>query len=175
VRTGDSSPQDGAADWNHGIGQIQPCNGCTRSYDCMMHDVARYPVPAADHRVEQTIERSRFVCTVRRVDSPGAAQSFIREMSAEFADASHNCWAYVAGPPGSTNVIGMSDAGEPHGTAGRPMLTVLLHSGVGEIAAVVTRYFGGTKLGTGGLVKAYGGIVQLALESLPLAERVDYA
>jgi len=55
------------------------------------------------------------------------------------------------------------------------MLTVLLHSGVGEIAAVVTRYFGGTKLGTGGLVKAYGGIVQLALESLPLAERVDYA
>ncbi|HWG33637.1 MAG TPA: YigZ family protein [Gemmatimonadaceae bacterium] len=175
MRTGDSSPQDGGADWNHGIGQIQSRNGCTRGYDCMMHDVARYPVPAADHRVEQTIERSRFICTVRRVESPGAAQSFIREMSAEFADASHNCWAYVAGPPGSTNVIGMSDAGEPHGTAGRPMLTVLLHSGVGEIAAVVTRYFGGTKLGTGGLVKAYGGIVQLALESLPLAERVDYA
>jgi uncharacterized YigZ family protein len=67
----------------------------------------------------------------------------------------------------------MSDAGEPHGTAGRPMLTVLLHSGVGEIAAIVTRYYGGTKLGTGGLVKAYGGMVQLALETLPLGERVD--
>jgi uncharacterized YigZ family protein len=141
----------------------------------MMNDVVRYPVPAADHRVEQTIERSRFICTLRRVDSPVVAQAFIREMSAEFADTTHNCWAYVAGPPGGTNVIGMSDAGEPHGTAGRPMLTVLLHSGVGEIAAVVARYFGGTKLGTGGLVKAYGGIVQLALESLPLAERVDYA
>jgi len=141
----------------------------------MMSDLVRYPVPAADHRVEQTIERSRFICTLRRVDSSGAAQAFIREMNAEFEDTSHNCWAYVAGPPGSTNVIGMSDAGEPHGTAGRPMLTVLLHSGVGEIAAVVTRYFGGTKLGTGGLVKAYGGSVQLALESLPLAERVEYA
>ena len=141
----------------------------------MMNDFARYPVPAADHRVEQTIERSRFICTLRRVNSSGAAQAFIREMSTEFADTTHNCWAYVAGPPGSTNVIGMSDAGEPHGTAGRPMLTVLLHCGVGEIAAVVTRYFGGTKLGTGGLVKAYGGVVQLALASLPLAERVDYA
>jgi uncharacterized YigZ family protein len=68
----------------------------------------------------------------------------------------------------------MSDAGEPHGTAGRPMLTVLLHSDVGEIAAVVTRYYGGIKLGTGGLVKAYGGAVQLALETLSTTERVDY-
>ena len=94
-------------------------------------------------------------------------------MNAEFPDATHNCWAFVAGPPGSTNQIGMSDAGEPHGTAGRPMLTVLLHSGVGEIAAIVTRYYGGTKLGAGGLVKAYGGMVQLALETLPRSERVD--
>ena len=68
----------------------------------------------------------------------------------------------------------MSDDGEPHGTAGRPMLTVLLHSGVGEIAAVVTRFYGGTKLGTGGLVKAYGGAVQLALETMPRAERIDW-
>ncbi|MES2178792.1 MAG: YigZ family protein [Gemmatimonadota bacterium] len=67
----------------------------------------------------------------------------------------------------------MSDDGEPHGTAGRPMLTVLLHSGVGEVVAVVTRYYGGTKLGTGGLVKAYGGMVKLAFESLPLREKVD--
>jgi uncharacterized YigZ family protein len=103
------------------------------------------------------------------------AQGFIREMSDEFRDASHNCWAYVVGAPGSTSRVGMSDAGEPHGTAGRPMLTVLLHSGVGDIVAVVTRYFGGTKLGTGGLVKAYGGAVQHALETLPRAERVDYA
>jgi uncharacterized YigZ family protein len=139
-----------------------------------MNDVARYSVPGTRHRVEQVIERSRFICTIQRTDSPAAAQAFIKEMNSELADASHNCWAYVAGPPGSTNFIGMSDAGEPHGTAGRPMLTVLLHSNIGEIGAVVTRYYGGVKLGTGGLVKAYGGTVQLALETLPTIERVDY-
>lgn len=137
------------------------------------HD--RYPIPAARHRVDQTIERSRFICTLERVASAEEAQDFVREMNTEFPDATHNCWAYVAGTPGSTDRIGMSDDGEPHGTAGRPMLTVLLHSGVGEIAAVVTRYYGGTKLGTGGLARAYGGAVQLALESMPRAERVEYA
>lgn len=134
----------------------------------------RYPVPAATHRVEQSIDRSRFICTVARVQSPDEGQGFIREVGAEFPDATHNCWAYVAGPPGSTSHIGMSDDGEPHGTAGRPMLTVLLHSGVGEIAAVVTRYFGGIKLGTGGLARAYSSTVQLALESMPRGERMDW-
>src|SRR4051812_21661975 len=117
----------------------------------------RYPIPAARHRAELTIERSRFICTIAHAAEPDDAHAFIREMNAEFGDATHNCWAFVAGPPGDTNRIGMSDDGEPHGTAGRPMLTVLTHSGVGDIVAVVTRYYGGTKLGTGGLVKAYGG------------------
>lgn len=123
--------------------------------------------------MEQVIDRSRFICTVERVQSVEEAQTFIKAMNAEFADATHNCWAYVVGAPGSTDRIGMSDDGEPHGTAGRPMLTVLQHCGVGEIAAVVTRYYGGTKLGTGGLVKAYGGAVQEALASLPTIERID--
>ena len=138
-----------------------------------MSRVARYPVPASRHRVEQVVDRSRFICTIEHTGSVEAAQAFIREISNEFPDATHNCWAYVVGAPGSTSHIGMSDAGEPHGTAGRPMLTVLLHSGVGDVAAVVTRYFGGTKLGTGGLVRAYGGAVQEALDSLPRAERVE--
>jgi uncharacterized YigZ family protein len=133
----------------------------------------RYPIPAARHRAELSIERSRFICTIERVNEPDDAQAFVREMNAEFADATHNCWAFIAGPPGSTNRIGMSDDGEPHGTAGRPMLTVLTHSGVGDIATVVTRYFGGTKLGTGGLVKAYGGAVQHALLTLPRSERIE--
>lgn len=90
----------------------------------------------------------------------------------QYADATHNCWAFVAGPPGSTAHVGMSDAGEPQGTAGRPMLTALLHGGVGEIVAVVTRYYGGVKLGKGGLGRAYSGSVQAALESLPVVERV---
>ena len=101
-----------------------------------------------------------------------AAQHFVKAIGQEFADATHNCWAFVVGAPGNTDRIGMSDDGEPHGTAGRPMLTVLQHCGVGDIVAVVTRYYGGTKLGTGGLVKAYGGAVQWALESLPREQRV---
>lgn len=136
-------------------------------------DPARYPVPARQHRAEQVIDRSRFICTVTRVQSSEEAQAFIKAMNAEFPDATHHCWAYVIGAPGSTDRVGMSDDGEPHGTAGRPMLTVLLHSGIGEIAAVVTRYYGGTKLGTGGLVKAYGGAVQEALVDMPRAERID--
>ena len=135
---------------------------------------ARYLVPGERHRAEQTIDRSRFICTVQRVSSAANAQDFLREMNAEFADATHNCWAYLIGAPGSTDRIGMSDAGEPHGTAGRPMLTVLHHSGVGDIAAIVSRYYGGTNLGTGGLVKAYGGTVQLALATMPRVERIDY-
>ena len=77
-----------------------------------MSSDARYSVPAARHRVEQVIDRSRFICTVVRAQSPDEAQDFVRAMNAEFADATHNCWAYVAGPPGSTSRIGMSDAGE---------------------------------------------------------------
>ncbi len=134
---------------------------------------ARYPVPARTCRIEEEIRRSRFITTIGRAASADEAVELVNRVSAEFADATHNCWAYVAGPPGSTDRVGMSDAGEPHGTAGRPMLNALLHSGVGDVAVVVTRYFGGTKLGTGGLVRAYTGCVQHALANLPLAERVD--
>jgi uncharacterized YigZ family protein len=135
----------------------------------------RYPIPARRHRVEEEIRRSIFITSVGYAPTVADGRSFIAEISGEFADASHNCWAHVVGPPGSTSQIGMSDDGEPHGTAGRPMLTVLLHSGIGDIVVVVTRYFGGTLLGKGGLVKAYSGGVQLALESLPLTERVPRA
>jgi len=140
-----------------------------------MAGAPRYPIPAAEHRVEASIQRSRFIATLAPVATVEEAQAFVKRVGAEFADATHNCWAYVVGPPGSTGRIGMSDAGEPHGTAGRPMLTALLHGGVGDVAAVVTRYYGGTKLGTGGLVRAYGGAVQDALLTLPRAERVEYA
>lgn len=134
-----------------------------------------YPVPGRVHRVEETIQRSRFITTVARAPSPEAAQRLLQSVRDEFPDATHHCWAFVAGPPGSTTSIGMSDDGEPHGTAGRPMLNILLHSGVGEIAAVCTRYYGGTKLGTGGLARAYSGGVKLALDALPTDHRVDRA
>jgi uncharacterized YigZ family protein len=138
-----------------------------------MTDALRYPIPAARVRTEIVVDRSRFLCTLAHAATPEAAHAFVREVQGEFAGATHNCWAFVAGPPGSSARIGMSDDGEPHGTAGRPMLTVLTHSGVGEVAAVVTRWFGGTKLGTGGLARAYSAAVQAALEQLPRRERVE--
>ena len=100
----------------------------------------RYPIPAGEHRAQQEISRSRFIATIAPAATVEDAQAFIARMRAEFPDATHNCWAFVVGPPGSTGRVGMSDDGEPHGTAGRPMLTVLLHSGVGAGAAVGTRY-----------------------------------
>jgi uncharacterized YigZ family protein len=108
------------------------------------------------------------------VDSDDAAQEFITAIKHEFPDASHNCWAYLIGPPGSTDKLGLSDDGEPHGTAGKPLMTTLQHSQIGDIAVVVTRYFGGIKLGKGGMVKAYTQAVQAALEQVQTAEKINW-
>lgn len=132
-----------------------------------------YPIPAQRCRVEDIVRRSRFITTVDHAPNPEAAAALVAEVRREFGDATHNCWAYAAGAPGATAQVGMSDDGEPSGTAGRPLLTVLLHSGVGELAAVVTRYFGGTKLGTGGLARAYSQALQHALAELPLSQRIE--
>lgn len=132
-----------------------------------------YPVPTGPHRVESVVRRSRFIATLSPAIDPDGAHDFIRSIQSEFPDATHNCWAYVAGPPASTSRIGMSDDGEPHGTAGRPILHTLLHSGIGEVAAVVTRFFGGVKLGTGGLARAYSGSVSEALRTLPVELRTS--
>ena len=118
------------------------------------------------------MRRSRFVTTLAHAPDSVAARAFVERTREELPDATHHCWAFLAGPPGSTRSVGMSDAGEPAGTAGRPMLTVLLHSGVGEVVAVGSRWFGGTKLGTGGLARAYAGGVKLALDSLPTVQKV---
>ncbi len=136
--------------------------------------VSRYPVPAGIHRVETVIQRSRFITTLGPAPTVEAARAFIATIRREFADATHNCWAYLVGPPGHTAQVGFSDDGEPHGTAGRPMLDVLVHSGVGDIVAVVTRYFGGVLLGKGGLVRAYSGGVKLALAGLTRVERIEW-
>jgi uncharacterized YigZ family protein len=135
---------------------------------------SRYPVPSGTCRTEEEIKRSRFITTVGHTPSVEEARAFVDRIRSEFSDAGHNCWAYQVGPPGSTLSVGMSDDGEPRGTAGRPMLAVILNSGVGDITAVVTRYWGGIKLGKGGLVRAYSGGVQQALRHLTLTERVIY-
>ena len=98
--------------------------------------------------------------------------TFVRRIKEELANASSHAYAYRVGY-GASVIDGCNDGGEPGGTAGRPMLAVLQGSGLGDVAAVVSRWFGGTKLGTGGLVRAFGGALKAALDELPRAERVE--
>lgn len=124
------------------------------------------------HRTEFTVKKSRFITSIARTHGVDEAKAFIDKVTNEFSDARHNCFAFNADKPGTSGYAGCSDDGEPHGTAGQPMLNVILHCDVGEITAVVTRYFGGILLGTGGLVKAYQDSVKLALETLKTAPMV---
>ncbi|HNT25504.1 MAG TPA: YigZ family protein [Anaerolineales bacterium] len=133
--------------------------------------MARYPVPAQEIRRELMVSNSRFIATLAPVFSVEEARAFIARIKAEFADASHNVPAYLVGY-GDSVTAHCTDAGEPSGTAGRPALAVLRGSGLGDAAVVVTRYFGGTKLGTGGLVRAYSDAVRLVVEAAPRAEKV---
>ena len=118
------------------------------------------------------MQRSRFITTVSRAGSADEARALVSRQREEFSDASHTCWAYLVGPPGSTTTIGLSDDGEPHGTAGRPIFAVLSHARVGDVVAAVTRYFGGTRLGKGGLVRAYSQGVVEALSAMATVEKV---
>ncbi len=124
------------------------------------------------HRTEITVKKSRFITSIGRTHGVDEAKAFIERICNEFPDARHNCFAYNADKPGSSGYAGCSDDGEPHGTAGQPMLNVVLHCNVGELTVVVTRYFGGILLGTGGLVKAYQDSVKTALETLPTTPMV---
>lgn len=138
--------------------------------------MSRYAVPDValqhPHCTELVIRRSRFLAQCVHSPDAATARAFIEQTRRRHADATHNCWAYAAGAPGDTAQIGSSDDGEPHGTAGRPMLQIVLHSGVGELCVVVSRWFGGVKLGTGGLVRAYQDSVRENLTSLPVRQRV---
>ena len=135
-----------------------------------MEDVS-YQVPAGVSTAQRIIKKSRFIATVGRAGTRGEAEDFIESVRALHPAASHNCYAFLACAPGGTD-IGFGDDGEVSGTAGRPMMTLLEHSGVGEIAAVVTRYFGGIKLGPGGLLRAYTDSLRAALGELELKEHV---
>lgn len=119
------------------------------------------------------MRRSRFQTEIAHAPSVEEARAFVDRIRADDPGATHHCWAFLVGPPGSTARVGFSDDGEPHGTAGQPMLTALLHGGVGDVVAVCTRHYGGVKLGTGGLARAYGGGVKQALEELVTVLKVD--
>lgn len=115
-----------------------------------------YPVPAKVARVENVVVNSRFIATVGNASTVDEARAFIASVRAEMPDATHHVYAFKVGFGGSV-VEGVSDDGEPSGTSGPPVLAVVRGSGLGDVVLVVTRYFGGTKLGTGGLVRAYSG------------------
>ena len=132
----------------------------------------RYPIPAGESRVELLVKNSRFIGRAGYTPSVEEARAFIDQVKAEEGGCSHAVYAFAVGH-GATVVHGLSDAGEPSGTAGRPALAVVNGSGLGDVTVVIARYFGGTKLGTGGLVKAYTQTAQLALAELPVTEKVE--
>ncbi|WP_286263864.1 YigZ family protein [Thalassotalea atypica] len=122
---------------------------------------------ASNEVIEETIvTRSRFICYLFPCDSAGQAKHHVKQLQAEHPQANHHCYAFLAGAPNDSQLYGFSDDGEPSGTAGRPMLATLQGSEIGQVCAVVVRYFGGTKLGTGGLQRAYSASVRNALVHL---------
>lgn len=129
-----------------------------------------YRTIAADGEAEIEVKRSRFLCTLERVDGETAARAVVDRLRRQHWDARHHCSAFVLGPPPGT-VERSSDDGEPAGTAGAPMLEVLRGHQVSDVVAVVTRWFGGTLLGAGGLVRAYGDAVRAGLEVTGTLER----
>jgi len=131
--------------------------------------IEKYLSVADETKTEKTIEKSRFITTSRHVENEEEAKAFIAEVSEKYSDATHNCYAYICDKAG--NFLRFSDDGEPQGTAGMPILEVLKSKRLAETAVVVTRYFGGIKLGAGGLVRAYSGC---AAENLDAAQKVRY-
>jgi uncharacterized YigZ family protein len=129
-------------------------------------------IPAREVRTEIRVVNSRFIATVAPVFSVEEAKAFVDRIEHEFHDATHNVPAYLIGH-GASITAHCSDNGEPSGTAGPPALAVLRGSGLGDVAVVVTRYSGGTKLGTGGLVRAYSDAVREVLSVLPRAVKVS--
>ena len=123
-----------------------------------------------DCQHEIVIEKSRFICTLKKAATEEEAQDFIKETKKKYWDATHNCSAYIIGE--SVAAQRSNDDGEPSGTAGLPMLEVLRKNNLHNVAAIVTRYFGGIKLGAGGLVRAYTNSVATAIEEAGIAEKV---
>ncbi len=134
-----------------------------------------YKIPSLNVFYQEEIKKSKFIVHIGHTPNVDAAKAFIKSIEDKYPDARHNCWAHVAGEPGGSHVLGFSDDGEPNGTAGKPMLNVLMGSGIGEITGVVTRYFGGIKLGTGGLVRAYGGSLNNAMLELQTTLKIPEA
>ena len=131
-----------------------------------------YPTPGEFYSFELEIKKSRFIAWADKVDDRAEAMAFLAKAREAYPDARHHCWAYQVGNPRSPSNAGMSDDGEPSGTAGKPILNVLQHKGIGDVMVIVIRYFGGVKLGAGGLVRAYSGACEKVMSQLPVVQAV---
>ncbi|WP_145509962.1 IMPACT family protein [Yersinia rochesterensis] len=131
-----------------------------------------YLIPTAPVTISEEIKKSRFITLLAHTSGVNEAKDFIQQIKQQHPTARHHCWAFIAGAPIDSQQLGFSDDGEPSGTAGKPILAQLMGSGIGEITAVVVRYYGGIKLGTGGLVRAYGSGVQQALKQIEVKYKV---
>lgn len=121
------------------------------------------------------IKKSDFIAHAYPVASREEAMFHVEQLRAQYADARHHCWAYIIGDPNNTTSAGFDDDGEPNGTAGRPILNVLQHKSIGNVIIIVVRYFGGIKLGAGGLTRAYAGSAQAAVDEMVLLPYVPMA
>ncbi len=130
-----------------------------------------YPIPSREVSAEIRVANSRFIASLSPAASVEEARAYISAIKEKYADATHNVPVFLIGH-GDSVTAHCSDDGEPSGTAGRPALAVLQGSGLGDVVVVITRYFGGTKLGTGGLVRAYSDSVRAVLEKVERSVRV---
>ena len=135
--------------------------------------MGEFSTPSQAHQCEIEIKRSRFICHINQTKGVEAAKAFIHKIKNDYPDARHHCYAYIANKPSDSNGYGFSDYNEPSGTAGMPIFTHLKHSSLGETTIVVVRYFGGVKLGTGGLARAYGDAAEKGLSEVKLEKHIE--
>jgi uncharacterized YigZ family protein len=133
-----------------------------------------YAILLADLSFQEEIKKSRFITYLTHIEGKQQALDYLQSIKTRHKDARHHCWAYIAASPQDSVKMGCSDDGEPRGTAGRPMLNILQGTRVGEIMAVVVRYSGGIKLGTGGLVRAYSNGIQQLISQMQTTEKCFY-
>ena len=136
------------------------------------HMSSCYPIPATSVETVTEVKKSRFIARAAKVADRQAALVLVAQAKRDHPDARHHCWAYLLGNPASASSAAANDAGEPSGTAGKPILNVIQHKGVGDVLVVVIRYFGGIRLGAGGLVRAYSGAAEAVMSLLPLEQAV---
>lgn len=127
-------------------------------------------VPAAMQSAELVVKKSRFIAWAAPADTREAALAWLSEARAQYPDAGHHCWAYLLGAEQGATQAAANDDGEPGGTAGKPILNVIQHKGISNVVVIVIRYFGGVKLGAGGLVRAYAGATEAVLSQTQVTE-----